>query len=164
MIRILLLAAALSQGTPDFSGKWSLDTDRSDDAEALIKTGVESRSGRVTTSTMQTADRLVALSRALTWLEIRQTERDFSLYDDADNVRIYYIDGKKHTRETPWGAKLETVTKWEGAELHMKTDGGDLGEVTEVYGFDGGELRFTVRIKLKNVKDEIVVNSYYKRQ
>jgi hypothetical protein len=163
MIRILLLTAALAQGGLDFSGKWRLDTDRSDDAEAVIQAGLENTSGRVTTSTLQTFDRLVALSRALTWLEIRQTERDFSLYDDADNVRIYYIDGKKHARETPWGAKLDTVTKWEGAELHIKTDGGDLGEVTEVYSFDGGELRFTVRIKVKNVKDEIAVNSYYTR-
>jgi hypothetical protein len=163
MIRIALLLVALSQGTPDFTGKWSLDTDRSDDAEALINAGLEATTGKITPQTRQTGDRLIALSRALTWLEIRQTEKDFKIYDDADNVRIYYIDGKKHARETPWAAKIDTVTKWEGAQLHMKSDGHDLGDFSETYGFDGNELLFTVRIKLKNVKDEIVVNSYYTR-
>jgi hypothetical protein len=166
---ILLPVGVQAGATPDFSGKWSLDSDRSDDAEAVIKTGLgvtEKTTGRPNVPEMRTADRLVALSRALTWLEIRQSDKDFRIYDDADNARIYYIDGKKHARETPWGAKLQTVTSWEDGKLHMRTEGKDIGDVDKVdetYDIEGGQLVFLVRIKLKVLKDDVVVRSYYNR-
>jgi hypothetical protein len=158
----VLASVALAQGTPDFSGEWRLDPDKSDDGEAVILGGVGDPS-RMSPENRRTAERLVELLRALRVLEIRQSPSDFRLYDEADNVRIYYIDGKKHTRETPWGDRLETVTKWEGSELHMRTDGKDLGEIDELYRMEGEQLVYTVQIDLEDSDNEVVVRTYYNR-
>jgi len=155
-------SVSLAQGNPDFSGKWTLDEDKSDDGEALILGGIGSPD-RMSPNERRTADRLIDLVRALRALEIRQSPADFRLYDEADNVRIYYIDGKKHTRETPWGDKLETVTKWEGFELQMRTDGKDLGEIDELYAMEGSQLLYTVKLRLEGSNQEVVVRTYYGR-
>lgn len=159
---LLVTSVSLAQGNPDFSGKWTLDEDKSDDGEALILGGIGSPD-RMSPEKRRTADRLIDLVRALRALEIRQSPADFRLYDEADNVRIYYIDGKKHTRETPWGDKLETVTKWEGLELQMRTDGKDLGEIDELYTMEGSQLLYTVKLRLEGSKQEVVVRTYYGR-
>jgi len=159
---LLLTSVSLAQGNPDFSGKWALDEDKSDDGEAVILGGLGDPD-RMNPNDRRTADRLAELVRALRVLEIRHSPADFRLYDEADNVRIYYIDGKKHTRETPWGDKLETVTKWEGFELHMRTDGKDLGEIDELYAMDGSQLLYTVKLRLEGSEQEVVVRTYYGR-
>jgi hypothetical protein len=168
MVAALALVPGIgnAQATPDLTGKWRLDRDKSDDAEALIRAGLgitEKTSGRPDANAIRTGDRLVKLSRALVWLEIRQSEKDFRLYDDAGNVRIYYIDEKKHSRETPWGAKLQTVTTLENGEIHMHTEGKDVGKVDEFYGLEGRQLVFVVRIRVKKAKDDVIVRSYYSR-
>jgi hypothetical protein len=159
---LFMTAISLAQGTPDFSGKWTLDEGKSDDGEAVILGGIGSTE-RMRPNDRRTAERLIALVRALRVLEIHQSPADFRLHDEADNVRIYYIDGKKHTRETPWGEKLETVTQWEGSELHMRTDGKDLGEIDELYAMEGDQLLYTVKIRLEDAKEEVAVRSYYGR-
>ena len=159
---LLLASVSFAQGNPDFSGKWTLDAEKSDDGEAVILGGIGSPD-RMSPKDRRTAERLIDLVRALRVLEIRQSPADFRLYDEADNVRIYYIDGKKHTRETPWGEKLETVTKLEGSELHMRTDGKDLGEIDELYAMEGGQLLYTVKIRLEDSEQEVVIRSYYGR-
>jgi hypothetical protein len=159
---LLLASVSFAQGNPDFSGKWTLDAEKSDDGEAVILGGIGDPD-RMNPNERRTAERLIDLVRALRVLEIRQSPADFRLYDEADNVRIYYIDGKKHTRETPWGERLETVTQWEGSELHMRTDGKDLGEIDELYAMEGDQLLYTVKIRLEDAKEEVVVRAYYGR-
>lgn len=158
----LLASHSFAQGNPDFSGTWKMDKERSDDGEALILGGLGSPD-RMSPKDRRVAERLMELGRALEVLEIRQSPSDIRLYDDADNVRIYYIDGKKHTRETPWGERLETVTGWEGSELHMRTDGKDLGEVDEIYAMEGNGLVFTFKIRLEDSDNEVVIRTYYGR-
>jgi len=159
---LLATSVSLAQGNPDFSGKWTLDEDKSDDGEAVILGGLGDPD-RMNPNDRRTADRLVELVRALRMLEIRHSPADFRLYDEADNVRIYYIDGKKHKRETPWGEKLETVTKWEGSELQMRTDGKDLGEIDELYAMEESQLLYTVKLRLEGSKQEVVVRTFYSR-
>lgn len=159
---LLVTSVSWVQGNPDFSGKWTLDEDKSDDGEAVILGGIGDPD-RMNPKDRRTAERLMELGRALGWLEIRQSPTDFRLYDEADNVRIYYIDGKKHPRATPWGDKLETVTQWEGGELHMRTDGKELGEFDELYTMEGSQLLFTVKIRLEDSKNEVVIRTYYSR-
>ena len=159
---LLVTSVSLAQGNPDFSGKWTLDEDKSDDGEAVILGGLGDPD-RMNPNDRRTADRLVELVRALRVLEIRHSPADFRLYDEADNVRIYYIDGKKHKRETPWGEKLETVTKWEGSELQMRTDGKDLGEIDELYAMEESQLLYTVKLRLEGSKQEVVVRTFYSR-
>jgi hypothetical protein len=163
-----LAEAAPVQSNPDFSGKWRRDVDRSDDAEALVRAGLgvtEKTTGRPDVPALRTADRLVQLSQALDELEIKQTAKDFRIYDDAGNVRIYYIDGKKHPRQTPWGASLQTETSWQQNQLHMHTEGKDIGKVKvdEFYALEGTQMVFLVRIKAKNTKEDVVVRTYYNR-
>ncbi|HEY7817615.1 MAG TPA: hypothetical protein VIG29_05320 [Vicinamibacteria bacterium] len=158
----MLASISFAQGNPDFSGTWNLDPDKSDDGEAVILGGLGDPD-RMSPKDRRIAERLMELVRALQLLEIRQSPSDFRLYDEADNVRIYYMDGKKHQRETPWGEKLETVTKWEGSALHMQTDGKDLGKISEIYSMEGSQLLYTVKMKLDDVKEEIVVRTFYNR-
>ncbi len=163
LVSLLLLASvAFAQGNPDFSGKWKLDKTKSDDGEAVIFGGLGDPN-RMSPKNRRTADRLTALVRALGVLEVRQSASDIRLYDDADNVRIYYIDGKKHNRETPWGEKLETVTKWEGSVLQARTDGKDLGEIDELYAMEGSQLLYTVKLRLEDSKNEVVIRTFYGR-
>ena len=163
VVSFLLLASIfLAQGNPDFSGEWTLDASKSDDGEAVILAGLGDPE-RMSPSDRRTAERLMALVRAFRVLEIRQSPTDFSLYDEADNVRIYYIDGKKHARETPWGERLETETKWEGSVLQAKTDGKDLGEIDELYAMEGGQLLYTVKLRLEDSDQEVVVRTFYSR-
>ena len=159
---LLLASISLAQGNPDFSGKWTLDESKSDDGEAVILAGLGDPE-RMSPSDRRTAERLMALVRAFGVLEIRQSPTDFSLYDEADNVRIYYIDGKKHARETPWGERLATETKWEGSVLQAKTDGKDLGEIDELYAMEGGQLLYTVKLRLEGSEQEVVVRTFYSR-
>ena len=159
---LLLASVSLAQGNPDFSGEWTLDDSKSDDGEAVILAGLGDPE-RMSPSDRRTAERLMALVRAFRVLEIRQSPTDFSLYDEADNVRIYYIDGKKHARETPWGERLETETKWEGSVLQAKTDGKDLGEIDELYAMEGGQLLYTVKLRLEDSDQEVVVRTFYGR-
>jgi hypothetical protein len=159
---LVLASLSLAQANPDFSGKWALDGSKSDDGEAVILGGLGDPQ-RMSPNNRRTADRLLALVRAFRVLEIRQSATDFTLYDEADNVRIYYIDGKKHTRETPWGEKLETVTKWEGGVLIARTDGKDLGEIDELYAMEGSQLLYTVKLRLEDSDQEVVVRTYYGR-
>jgi hypothetical protein len=156
-----LTPVVTARQNPDFSGTWTLDASKSDDArrEVLASWGDPNR---MKPKDRQVADRLLLLATALDRFEIRQTPREISLYY-RDDVRIYYIDGKKHTRETPWGEKLETVTDWEGSELHLKTDGKDLGDLDEIYAFDGDQMLYTVRLKVKHAKEEIVIRNYFDR-
>jgi hypothetical protein len=141
----------LSRGIPISAESGGSTPTGSDDAEALILGGLGSPE-RMSPKDRRTAERLIQLVRALGSLEIRQSPADFRLYDEADNVRIYYIDGKKHTRETPWGDRLETETRWEGSELRVRTDGKDLGEIDEIYGRKRERLLHTVKIRLGDSK------------
>lgn len=159
---LLLVSPYFGQGNPDFSGKWQMDSDKSDDGEALIMGGL-GNPDRMKPESRRRAERLMELGRALQALEIRLSPSDIRVYDEADNVRIYYIDGKKHTRETPWGERLETVTQWEGSELHTRTDGKDLGEIDEIYAMEGGQLLYIVKIRLEDSDNEVVIRTYYDR-
>jgi hypothetical protein len=158
----ILVSSAFAQGNPDFSGTWNLDPDKSDDGEAVIMGGLGDPD-RMSPKNRRVAERLLALGRALQVLEIRHSASDFSLYDEADNVRIYYIDGEKHQRATPWGEKLETVTRWEGSELQMKTDGKDLGEIVESYSMQGNQLLYTIKMRLEDAKEDVIVRTFYNR-
>ncbi|HXV61920.1 MAG TPA: hypothetical protein VEK15_14580 [Vicinamibacteria bacterium] len=158
----LLASLSFAQEGPDFSGNWTVDADKSDDGEALILGGFGDPN-RMKPEDRRTAERLIELVRSLDAIEIRQGPGDIRLYDEADNVRIYYIDGKKHTRETPWGDRLETVTKWEASELHVRTDGKDLGEIEEIYAMEAGQLVYTVKVLLGDAKDEVAIRTYYSR-
>lgn len=149
---------------PNFSGNWKLDAGKSDDAAKKIHEGMVDATGKTgPTERQRVLERLIQLARAMDYLEIKHNETELQFIDDAANVRIYYIDGKKHPRQTPWGAKLQTVTIWEADHLLVKTDGKDLGQVEELYAFQGRELVYEIRVRPAGLKNEIVARSFYSR-
>jgi hypothetical protein len=120
--------------------------------------------GEITRSDVRMiAERLTQLARAVDWLEIEQTEKDFKIFDRDDNVRIYYLDGKKHPRQTPWGAMLEAQTGWNEDLLIVNTEGKDLGKISEIYGLDEGQLLFILQVENKKFAKTLIVRNYYDR-
>jgi hypothetical protein len=150
---------------PDFSGVWELDTGKSDDAEVAIRDALGLTGGRGDRQAERQAlsSRLHYLARAAETIEIEQTEKDIKLFNSEDDVRIHYIDGQKHPRQTPIGEKLTTVTVWRDNFLDLTTEGPDIGKVTETLGMEGLQLVHIVRIQNEAFEDDLVVRAYYDR-
>lgn len=96
-------------------------------------------------------------------IEITQTSQDFTLINSEDDVRIHYIDGEKHTRQSPTGEIMTTVTAWREDLLAATTEGKEIGKVTETFGYEGPQLVHIVRIRHKLFEDDLVVRTYYNR-
>jgi hypothetical protein len=150
---------------PDLSGSWTLNAADSDDTESQILGGAgEDRThGMTHLERSRLLDRLVQLARAIDEIELALTERDLKIYDRDDNVRIYYLDGDERVRQTPWGASLDVVAKWDGQQISVETKGREVGEVNETFGLEGQRLVYIVRIKNPNFENEIVIRNYYDR-
>ena len=155
---------ALAQ-KPDFSGTWHLDVQASDDTESQVLGGAgdDATRGITRLERGRLVERLIQLARAIDELEIAQSESDLRIFDREDNLRIYYLDGEKHARQTPWGAKLDAVAEWHGQQITVQTTGKEIGEVQETFGMEGRQLVSIVRIKNENFENEIVIRNYYDR-
>jgi hypothetical protein len=148
---------------PDYSGKWQINLEKSDDMAFKIRDAVGA-TGEITRSDVRLiADRLTELASAVEWLEIEQSEKDFKIFDRDDNVRIYYLDGKKHPRQTPWGAMLQAQTGWNKDLLIVNTEGKDLGSISEIYGREDDQLLFLLQVENKKFEKTLIVRSYYDR-
>ena len=158
------IAVAADAQTPDFSGTWVLDLEKSDDLGEKVLAGAGDTDRLTQIEVKRISDRLTLLARAGEEIEIEQTEADFKIFDKSDNVRIYYIDGEKHARQTPWGAKLQTLTDWDDEQLVITTEGEELGKVTETYSFEGRQLVFVVQMEVEGFASAIVARSTYQRK
>lgn len=149
--------------TPDYSGEWQINLEKSDDMAFKIQDAVGA-TGEITRSDVRLiAERLTQLASAVEWLEIEQSEKDFKIFDRDDNVRIYYLDGKKHPRQTPWGVMLQAQTGWNKDLLIVNTEGKDLGKISEIYGQEGDQLLFLLQVENKKFEKTLIVRSYYDR-
>jgi hypothetical protein len=161
---ILLTPLSAHAQKPDFSGTWVLDIEKSDNMEEKVRAGAGSTGEITKLNVQQLLTRLTHLARAAQEVEIEQSEADFKIFDLEDNVRIYYIDGKKHLRETPWGEKLNTLTNWSGDDLLMSTEGKNLGKFREVYTFEGEALVYVLQLELKGFEKTVIVRHFYNRK
>jgi hypothetical protein len=84
---------------------------------------------------------------------------------EAGRVRIFYLDGQTHIRQTPNGSELETKAQWNGRELVVEEDAGDGDKVHEVYvlGSDPGTLVFVFQLKLHQLEEPIEIRTVYDR-
>jgi hypothetical protein len=162
---VALLASAKDSTAqePNFTGTWQLDAEKSDDMQQKIRAGAGKAGGITQPEIQRLLDRFTHLAHAADVIEIEQTKVDFKIFDRADNVRIYYMDGKKHPRQTPWGAKLQTVANWDNQRLLITTEGKDLGKVTEVYAFEGQQLIFIIQVENKKFENDVLIRHYYDR-
>jgi len=149
---------------PDFSGVWVLNVDKSDDMEQKVRDAAGSTREITKLNVQQLLTRLTHLARAAQEIEIEQSEADFKMFDRENNVRIYYIDGNKHVRETPWGEKLETLTSWSGNDLIISTEGKDLGKLREVYTYEDETLVYVLQLELKGFEKTVIVKNRYDRK
>jgi hypothetical protein len=62
----------------------------------------------------------------------------------------HYLDGKKHVRQTPWGAKLQTLASWNGDQLVIVTE--------------GKELAFVIQLDIKGFESTVVARHYRDRK
>ena len=148
---------------PDFSGVWELDDQKSDDAEIAIRDALGLTGGRGGRQAERQAlsSRLHYLAQAYGTIEIKQTHEDFTLFNSEDDVRIHYIDGQTHPRQTPTGEPLTTVTEWRDNFLAMTTEGPEIGKVLETWGMEGFQLVHLIRIQNKAFENDLVVRAVY---
>ena len=170
---------ASSQGS--LAGSWMVNPDESDDPqvkiEAALQSGQRERRGRseepepdpnVFLARMRSMEQLLeSLSAAADELSIEVAPGELHVTAaGGGRVRIFYLDGEKHIRQTPNGSQLETVAQWNGRELLVEQDGGDGDTVNEVYalGSDPSVLAVVFRLKLDQLEEPIVIRTVYDRR
>lgn len=95
-------------------------------------------------------------------LEISLSETEFRIVDGSDNVRIYYLDGEKHKRQTPGGVDLETVAQKRGDQIIIE-EKAESAKFTRTFALaqDGSVMVVTVRLEHDRFKQPVVIRSVY---
>ena len=164
LVAVAVAAVPVSAQTPNFTGMWELDRNVSDQAlDAVLAGAGKLQKGRNQMLQRYLADVLVQLASEAETLEIEHTDKDITIFDRADNVNIYYIDGKKHVREDQDLGSMETVTKWSGSELVVESKGKEAGKGVQTFSMAGEQLVIKVRIDAKTFENEVIADFYYNR-
>jgi hypothetical protein len=173
----LLLSFTEARAAVDLTGTWYRNPEESDDAEAKLRAAAKAmfdkatKGGRniLSDEIHQTQNRLQFIIGSYVQfadvLEIEQTSTELHIDDGEERVRIFYMDGKKHTRQTPSGAKLETVCTRENdrVTIEQKLDRG--GKIIDTYvpSSDGDRMVLTVRFENKQLKPPLILRNVYDR-
>jgi hypothetical protein len=158
------LAGLTHAQNPDFTGVWAMDMEKSDDLAQRVREAAGSTRGITRSRTKQIVERMQHLARGAEEIEITQTAADFKVFDLEGNLHIYYLDGEKRVRETPWGEKLQVLALWNENNLIVETEGKDLGKVREVYTFDGEQLVYVLQLEFKDFKNTVISRKVYNRK
>ena len=94
-------------------------------------------------------------------LTVELTGEEFQV-DDGERLRIYYLDGKKHKRETQNGMKLETIAELKGSSILIeeKMERGKIDRKFELSP-DGATMIMTLTVKFGRMKDPVVIRTVY---
>ena len=177
-ITILLAQPTFGQDTPSLSGYWLRNPDDSDDAEQKIEDAARAffekatKGGRniLSEDIPQIQKRLqyviatfVQFAEAL---DIVEESGELRIDDGIGRVRIFYVDGQKHKRQNPDGAKLETICSRDRDRVVVEQKLDKVGTITEVYhpSSDGNTMSLAVRFESKRFKQPLVVRNVYDRQ
>jgi hypothetical protein len=78
-------------------------------------------------------------------------------------VNIFYLDGEKHKRETPNGAKLETTSEMKGNRIivEQKSDRGQEFTTTYELAPDGIRMVVTVQLEGGRMKEPVIIRTVY---
>ncbi len=95
-------------------------------------------------------------------LEISLSDTEIRVVDGSENVHIYYLDGKKHKRQTPGGVDLETVAHKRGDQIIIEEEA-DSAKFTRTFALapDGSVMVVTVRLENDRFKQPVVIRSVY---
>lgn len=96
-------------------------------------------------------------------LTVELTGEEFQV-DDGERLRIYYLDGKKHKRETSNGMKLETIAELKGSAILIeeKMERGKIDRKFELSP-DGATMIMTLTVKFGRMKDPVVIRTVYEK-
>ena len=184
MIRVLLFVGLVGLPVQDigFSGVWERDVERSDDPQEKMQAAMEQMreqmgrrggggrpggggggpgggGGRGERGGGGRPD----IGNVPDELTLELTDGEFHV-DDGDRLRIYYLDGEKHKRETPNGMKLETIAEREGSAIVIeeKMERGQIDRKFELSP-DGATMIMTLTVKFGRMKDPVVIRTVYEK-
>jgi hypothetical protein len=163
-------------GASGFSGIWERDPDRSDDAQQKMRAAfermqeeMERRSrglpppGPPPGGSPRPESRGGGPGQVPEELEVEHENGELRL-DDGERLQIFYLDGQKHRRAMPNGAKLETVATIQGRVvlIEEKLDRGKIERRIELSD-DGESMIVTLNIKIGNMKEPVLIRTVYER-
>lgn len=176
--------------TPDFSGSWELDAERSDDIEAKLKDAARMasqqrgpgspRSGRPSTGGWNNSGGRPQgdpdLEKAATDLEhglrILAIEHEgsemriSSAMPGSDYAQAIYTDGRAFDRSTLDGSRVPAKAEWgRGGRLVIEYEGLGKRPVRETWEVvaDGSRILITTRVAAKGLAPAIELNRVYDR-
>ena len=168
-----------------FTGNWERNVEQSDDARAKMQEAMEQmgrggghggsggrppggrggggRSGGMGGSRGEGGSRRPDLGNVPDEITLELMDDELRV-DDGERLRIYYLDGEKHKRETANGMKLETVAELKGNAVFIeeKMERGKLNRKFELSP-DGGTMVATLIVKIGRMKDPVVIKTVYER-
>ena len=176
-----LLAAdgAGAADKPNLSGHWQVVKSRSDDAAAKIEEAAGGQNlagagGREVTlirgtqpakevERVELRQRMLELAAEAEKLEINQSAEKVEIVHGQLGVRIFYF-GRKHTRETDMGQKLESEARWDGTQLVLD-EAGDGMRIAEVYSLlpGGTTMTLALRWEAKRLKKPLELRRFYEK-
>ncbi len=175
MNTVLLGFGALVLASSSLSGTWMRNPELSDDPEEKVREAVtrvidranSRRRGGPSLDDPELRRRmeqsLDSLIQSAETLVIEQENDELQVDDGHGRIRIFYLDGQKHIRQTPGGASLETTCTVGGRYIlvEQKMDGGV--KINENYTLlqDGSRMELTVRLETKQLKEPLGVRSVY---
>lgn len=184
MIRVLLFVGLVGLPVQDigFSGVWERDVERSDDPQEKMQAAMEQMreqmgrrggggrpggggggpgggGGRGERGGGGRPD----IGNVPDELTLELTDGEFHV-DDGERLRIDYLDGEKHKRETPNGMKLETIAEREGSAIVIeeKMERGQIDRKFELSP-DGATMIMTLTVKFGRMKDPVVIRTVYEK-
>jgi hypothetical protein len=82
-------------------------------------------------------------------LQIELTERELHMEGGAQGLRIFYLDGEKHIRETSNGAKIETRATLSGNRIVIEQKMEEGVEITETYELSPDGQVMVMRLQME---------------
>jgi hypothetical protein len=97
-------------------------------------------------------------------IETSLKDNEFQVIPSGEGkVRIFYLDGEKHKRETVNGGKLETKCEKKGNRIivEQKSDQGPEFDTTYEIAPDGTRMIVTVQMEGGRMKEPIIIRTVY---
>ncbi len=183
MIRVLLFVGLVGLPAQDvqdigFSGVWERDVERSDDPQEKMQAAMEQmreqmgrrgggggggRPGGGGGRGERGGGGRPDIGNVPDELTLELTGGEFHV-DDGERLRIYYLDGEKHKRQTPSGMKLETVAELKGSAIVIeeKMERGKIERKFELSP-EGATMIMTLTVKFGRMKEPVVIRTVYEK-
>jgi hypothetical protein len=178
LVSTFMAQTSYAQNGSSLSGYWLRNPDDSDDAEQKIKDAARAYFDKATKGGRNVlSEEIPQIRKRLEYviatfvqfaeeLDIEEESGELRIDDGVGRIRIFYVDGKKHKRQTPGGANLETICTRRGRRIIVEQKLDKDGRIAEVYDLsaDGTRMTLTVHFESKRFKEPLVVRNVYDRQ